>query len=103
LPVVSTRRRPTKQTARSRPATSKSAKRATTKTPARRTTAKKTTRTRRTTSTTRRRNSTATTFGAAAGTVVMAFLLGAPWSVRIALIVLVVLGGIGYLLWSRRS
>jgi threonine/homoserine/homoserine lactone efflux protein len=76
---VSTRRRPTKQTA------------------------KRATRARRTTSTSRRRNSTATTFGAAAGTVVMAFLLGAPWSVRIALIVLVVLGGIGYLLWSRRS
>jgi threonine/homoserine/homoserine lactone efflux protein len=79
LPVVSTRRRPTKQTA------------------------KKPTRARRTTSTSRRRNSTATTFGAATGTVVMAFLLGAPWSVRIALIVLVVLGGVGYLLWSRRS
>ena len=59
--------------------------------------------TRRRTTSTRRRNSTATTLGAAVGTVVVAFLLGAPWSVRIALVVLLVLAGAGYLIWSRRS
>jgi hypothetical protein len=32
----------------------------------------------------------------------VAFLLGAPWSVRIALIVVVVLGAAGYLVWARR-
>jgi hypothetical protein len=32
----------------------------------------------------------------------VAFILGAPWAVRIALIVLVVVGAVGYLVWSRR-
>jgi hypothetical protein len=36
------------------------------------------------------------------GTVAVAFVLGAPWSVRITLIVVVVLGTVGYLVWSRR-
>jgi hypothetical protein len=36
------------------------------------------------------------------GTVVVSFLLGAPWSVRITLVVLLVVGIAGYLVWSRR-
>jgi hypothetical protein len=50
----------------------------------------------------RRTSRPATTLGAAVGTVVVSFLLGAPWSVRIALIALVVIGVVGYLVWSRR-
>jgi hypothetical protein len=34
---------------------------------------------------------------------VVAFVLGAPWSVRIALIVMVLVGLVGYLVWSRRQ
>jgi Flp pilus assembly protein TadB len=62
--------------------------------------------TRRTSSTnpTRRRQSKpAATLGAAVGTVVVAFVLGAPWSVRIALIVIVLVGLVGYLVWTRRQ
>jgi hypothetical protein len=66
----------------------------------------RTARNRRPTTPTPRRRRTsrpATTLGAAVGTVVVSFLLGAPWSVRIALLVLVVLGVVGYLVWSRRG
>jgi Flp pilus assembly protein TadB len=88
----------TRKTAARKTATRKTATR---KSTARNGSTRKTT-TRRT-STTRRRNSTATTFGAAVGTVVVASLLGAPWSVRIALILAIALAGVGYLVWSRRS
>jgi Flp pilus assembly protein TadB len=83
----------------------------TTRRPARKTSSKaarkksSTTRSRRTSATnpTRRRQSRpATTLGAAVGTVVVAFVLGAPWSVRIALIAMVLVGVVGYLVWSRR-
>jgi hypothetical protein len=49
-----------------------------------------------------RQSAPATTLGAAVGTVVVSFLLGAPWSVRITLVVLLVVGITGYLVWSRR-
>jgi hypothetical protein len=78
-------------------------------TPRRRTSTNRTSKNRTSTSRTtrsrapRRRSTIATTLGAGAGTVVVAFLLGAPWSVRIVLLVLVVVLGAGYLILSRRS
>jgi hypothetical protein len=33
----------------------------------------------------------------------VSFLLGAPWSVRIALMVIVVVGVVGYLVLARRT
>ena len=87
-------------TTRRRPSSSKKRTSARSSTGRARTTRSRT----RTTSTPRRRQSRpATTLGAAVGTVAVAFILGAPWSVRIALIVLVLVGAVGYLVWSRRQ
>ena len=93
---MTTSRRPAKR-ATTKPATTK---RATTK----RATTKRATRKRSTTTTTRRKRAgTATTIGAGIGTLIVAAVLGASWAVRIALVVLVALAGLGYLLWSHRE
>jgi Flp pilus assembly protein TadB len=90
---VTTRRTPRRTTRRA------STKRAATK----RSTTRRTSPTGATSGTRRRQSTPATTLGAAVGTVVVAFVLGAPWSVRIALIVIVLVGVAGYLVWSRRQ
>ena len=51
----------------------------------------------------RRRTSVASTVGAALGTVVVTALLNLSWQMRIALVVLVVVAGAGWFLWTKRA
>jgi Flp pilus assembly protein TadB len=81
--------------------TRRPARKTSTRRPARKTSTRGSAR-RTTTRPRRRQSAPATTLGAAVGTVVVSFLLGAPWSVRITLMVLLVVGVAGYLVWSRR-
>ncbi len=69
----------------------------------RRTTGRRTTR--RTTAYPRRRRtrSVSSTVGAALGTLVVGVLLNLSWPVKIGLVVLVVLVGVAYLLWTHRA
>jgi hypothetical protein len=36
------------------------------------------------------------------GALAVAALFGAPWSVRVALLLLLIAGGAGYVIWTRR-
>lgn len=51
----------------------------------------------------RRTRSVSSTVGAAIGTAVVAALVDLSWPVRIALVGLVVVLGVGYLVWTRRA
>ncbi|MEO5745847.1 MAG: hypothetical protein ABIQ53_14820 [Terracoccus sp.] len=90
---MATRRTPAKKTAAAKPAVKKAT--------AKRTTAQKATPRRRTTAR-RPKPALSTTIGGALGALVVATLLDLSWPVRIALIVAVLLVGLGYLLWKNR-
>lgn len=51
----------------------------------------------------RRRTSVASTVGAALGTVVVTALLNLGWPMRISLILLVVVLGVAWFLWTKRA
>ena len=75
-------------------------------TTARRTPKKRTTAARRTPSrrrTTRRTTSVASTIGAGLGALVVTAVLNASWGVRIAVLAVVLLGGLLWILWSKRA
>lgn len=95
---MATRKTPAKKTAAT-PATAKPVVR---KTTARKATTKKAT-TRRRTTTRRPKPALSTTIGSALGALVVTTLLDLSWPVRIALIVVVLLLGLGYLLWKYRN
>ncbi len=90
---MATRRTPAKKTAATKPAVKKAA--------ARKSTAKKSTARPR--ATRRPQPALSTTIGSALGALVVTTLLDLSWPVRIALIVAVLLVGLGYLLWRNRS
>ena len=81
-----------------------------TPTPRRRTTSARRRTTSRTRSTggyayprRRRTRSVSSTVGAAIGTVVVGALLDLSWPVKIALVLIVVVVGVGYIMWSHRA
>ena len=95
---MATRKTPAKKTTAKKPVAAKTtAKRATTK----RAATKKSTPRRRTTSR-RPKPALSTTIGSALGALIVSTLLDLAWPVRIALIVGVLLIGLGYLLWKNR-
>lgn len=51
----------------------------------------------------RRTRSVSSTVGAAIGTVLVGALLDLPWPVKVGLVLLVVLVGVGYIVWSHRA
>jgi len=51
----------------------------------------------------RRRRGLPATIGAALGTLAVTSLLSASWAVRIGLLLLVLLAGLGYLAWTHRA
>ncbi len=110
---MATRKTPAKKTAATKPATTQPVARKATarKTTAQKATARKATaqkataqkaRRRRRTTTRRPQPALSTTIGGALGALVVTTLLDLSWPVRIALIVVVLLVGLGYLLWKNR-
>lgn len=84
----STRSTPTRRTTTTKRTTTKRA-----------TAAKRTTRRR----TTRRTTSVASTIGAGLGTLVVTALLNASWGVRIGLLAVVIVGGLVWIVWTKRA
>lgn len=96
---MATRKTPAKKTAATKPATTKPVVR---KTTGRKATSNKATTRRRTTAR-RPKPALSTTIGSALGALVVTTLLDLSWPVRIALIVVVLLIGLGYLVWKNRG
>ncbi len=79
------------------------AKKPTAKKPIAKKSAAKSSTARRRTTTRRPQPALSTTIGSALGALVVTTLLDLSWPVRIALIVVVLLLGLGYLIWKNRS